>query len=76
MKDGLPETSCDALDPAESSSQQGMLYNARDVAQRLGVARSTVWRLMDSGELPYVRFGRNRRVEARALLRFIEKHRT
>jgi excisionase family DNA binding protein len=53
-----------------------MLYNARDVAQRLGVARSTVWRLMDSGELPYVRFGRNRRVEARALLRFIEKHRT
>jgi excisionase family DNA binding protein len=53
-----------------------MLYNARDVAQRLGVARSTVWRLMDSGELPYVRFGRNRRVEARTLLRFIEKHRT
>lgn len=52
------------------------LYTDREAAARLGIARSTIWRLMETGALPYVRFLRNRRIEGSALEDFILTHRT
>jgi excisionase family DNA binding protein len=39
-------------------------------AEFLGVSRSTVYELMDKGQLPYAKFGRSRRIPKRALMEF------
>jgi excisionase family DNA binding protein len=64
-------------EPHSSASQAKppLLYRDREAARLLGCDRSTIWRLWETGKLSYVRYGRNRRVEASALLRFIEVHR-
>ncbi len=52
--------------------EEHKLLKARDVARLLGLGRSTVYALMDSGALPVVEIGRARRVPADALPAFIE----
>ncbi len=66
--------SCPVDDTGDELLIEGLLTD-RQAAYLLHVARSTVWRLMESGELPYVRFGRNRRIEREALSDFIVRHR-
>jgi excisionase family DNA binding protein len=44
-----------------------------EAAQFLRVSRSKVYMLMDAGELPYARFGRNRRIPRRALMEYAER---
>jgi excisionase family DNA binding protein len=39
------------------------LLNVGEVANRLGVSRLTVWRLIDRGELPALRVGRQLRLD-------------
>lgn len=51
------------------------LFRDLEAARFLNCGRSTIWRLWETGQLGYVRFGRNRRVELSELVRFIEEHR-
>ena len=44
------------------------LLRVPEVAKFLGLARSTVYQLMDRGELPYAKIGRSRRVPRRAVV--------
>ena len=44
------------------SEQPGSLLTVKVAAQRLGLGRSTLYQLMESGQLGYYRFGRARRI--------------
>ncbi|NTX50282.1 helix-turn-helix domain-containing protein [Myxococcus sp. CA039A] len=57
--------------PATSGS--GRLLTVREVAERLGVCRATVYRLCVRVELPHVRISNAVRVETQALERFIRE---
>jgi excisionase family DNA binding protein len=46
------------------------MMTVEEARQFLRVSRSTMYELMDSGQVAYVRFGRNRRVPRRALITF------
>lgn len=50
-----------------------LLYNIPDAAERLGVGRTSIYGLIDRGELRSVRIGRRRLVPAAALDEFVEK---
>ncbi len=52
---------------------ENILLRARDVAEALGVAKSTAYELMATGQLPVVRIGRSVRVPRDALRQWIER---
>nr|WP_164002149.1 helix-turn-helix domain-containing protein [Pyxidicoccus caerfyrddinensis] len=52
----------------------GRLLTVREVAQRLGVCRATVYRLCEQGTLPHVRISNAVRVNAEALEQFLRAH--
>jgi excisionase family DNA binding protein len=45
----------------------------REAAAFLRVSRSNLYLMMDSGDLPYARFGKSRRVPWRALREYAER---
>lgn len=51
------------------------LMRVPEVARFLGLSRSKVYGLMESGDLGYVKIGKSRRVTRVELLRLIERHR-
>jgi excisionase family DNA binding protein len=51
-----------------------LLLRVEEVAQLLGIARSTVYALIAAGDLPVVRIGRVTRVARHALAGWIEEH--
>lgn len=58
-----------------SANQKGEflpLLTAKQAAERLGVSRAKVYRLMTTGELKSVPIGGNRRIEQAALHEFID----
>lgn len=48
-----------------------LLLTPDEAAQALGVSRSTVYELINSGELTAIRIGRSRRVPTEVLERFV-----
>lgn len=50
-----------------------VLWRVKQVAEALAVSEPTVYRLMESGKLPYVRFGRSRRVRKSDVLKLLEE---
>ncbi len=48
---------------------QDGLAGLGEAVRFLGVSRSTIYVLMESGQLPYVKIGRARRIPRRALVR-------
>lgn len=50
-----------------------VLITVGEAARRLALGRSTIYRLINRGVIPSVRFGRSRRVPVRALARFIDE---
>jgi len=61
--------------PAVPISEDGIL-TAEEVAARLRVDKSTVYRLIRAGELRAVKVGRRSLVRGSALDRFVVEHRT
>lgn len=50
-----------------------LLLRVRDVQRELACSRSHVYKLMDRGDLAYVRDGRLRRVTRDSLLRYVAR---
>jgi excisionase family DNA binding protein len=63
--------------PSEHSAASGrmQLLTVLDIMTELRISRSSVYRLFDSGDLPWVQIGKSRRVKPQDLAHFIEQHR-
>jgi excisionase family DNA binding protein len=57
----------------QRSEDLQLLLRIPEVAGRLGLGRSTVYELIQSGELPVVRIGRSVRVSSESLRRWVEQ---
>ena len=55
------------------ASSPVLLMTILDAARVLAISRSTVWKLMDSGALPWVKIGGARRVSAAAVKKAAER---
>lgn len=60
---------------AQTTERGHHLLTVRKVAERLATSEKTVRRLIDAGDLPTIRFGRNLRIAPADLDRFIAAHR-
>jgi excisionase family DNA binding protein len=65
MKDGQRET---------GEKMEPLLVRVEEAARILGLGRSTVYELMDRGELRFVKYGAARRVPLAALRAWVEQH--
>lgn len=59
--------------PPQNPLLERRLLTVREAAERLGVSRDTVYRLLQSGALPSLTIGRARRISVWALDTFITK---
>jgi excisionase family DNA binding protein len=50
------------------------LQRVKEVAKFCGVSRAQVYRLMENGELPYVKLGKCRRIPQRAVLEMVNRN--
>jgi excisionase family DNA binding protein len=50
------------------------LDRVREAAKFLAISVSQAYVLMDRGELPYVKFGKSRRIPRRALIEFAKRN--
>jgi excisionase family DNA binding protein len=50
------------------------LVRVVEAARYLSVSRSKLYAMMDSGDLPYVKLGKSRRVAMKELLGLVERH--
>lgn len=57
------------------SYHDGLVKPWPDAARWLDISRSTLFRLMNSGELEYVRIGADRRIPKAALVDYVLRHR-
>jgi excisionase family DNA binding protein len=70
-------TSIGQHDPVDSAvpTSRAQLLTVADVVVALRISRSSVYRLFDSGELPWIQIGSSRRVRSEDLKQFIDQHR-
>jgi excisionase family DNA binding protein len=59
-------------DPRDEIVADG-LETIEDARAFLSVSRTTLYQLMDTGKIAFVRFGRNRRIPRRALMDFAKE---
>lgn len=60
-------------DPRIEMVADGLL-TVTEAEELTGLGRSTLYECMDRGELPYLKFGRARRIPRNALLAFMAAH--
>lgn len=58
----------------EDSAEAPMLLKIPEVAKILALSRSKVYGMLESGELPSVRFGKNRRVKRADVMKLIDQN--
>jgi excisionase family DNA binding protein len=68
-----PGTRGSTRSPALDSSSQKFL-TIQEVCGRLNLSRTTIWRLMNQHGLCFVRIGGTRRIRARDLETWLERH--
>lgn len=56
-----------------TSPVEKLLYTPREAAHALGLSRSTIYVLMENGDLPSVRIGASRRIPTESLRRYIAR---
>ena len=59
--------------PADTSFQMGRFLTVAEVARTLRVSNMTVYRLVNSGQIPAVRIGRGYRVLEQDVRKYIEQ---
>ena len=57
----------------ENNNETYMLFNKKQVAEILNVSTKTISRLIDKGEFPFIRIGRNIRVQKSDVFEFVER---
>jgi excisionase family DNA binding protein len=57
----------------ERSTIEPLLVRVEEAARILSLSRSTIYEMMDSGELPSVRWGAARRIPMAALRAWVER---
>ncbi len=62
------------MDVKVSLAALEQLLRVSDVGKRLSLSRPTLYRLMENGTLPYVRFGRSRRIKESDVAALIERN--
>ena len=70
----IPETAPNQPVDTNQLPKADRLLNAYEVAERLGISRALTYNLLQSGEIPTVRFRGTVRVKANDLETFIEQH--
>lgn len=75
VRDHVTQALTDFVPPVATDSVTG-LVSLPDAAEWLAVSRSTVYAMMQSGDLPYIRIGQVRRVAVEDLRTYVERHRT
>jgi excisionase family DNA binding protein len=63
-----------AKTPKESPKDAAGLRPVRAVAEFLAISRSKVYQLMETGDLPYVKLGKSRRVRWADVLALVERN--
>lgn len=65
-----------AIPPGKRVEHYGppLLMSQEEVAYRLGISRTTLWRLVKTGELDPFHIGARTHITAESLDRFIERH--
>lgn len=59
---------------ANEKRKAPLLLKTREVAEALAISQAYVYRLMDQGELSWVRMGRHRRVKASSVEAFVARN--
>lgn len=58
----------------QGQEQLPELMRVKDVCEALGISGPSVYRIMESGEIPYVKMGRSRRVKKEDVLAYIDRN--
>ncbi len=61
-------------EPSSSSTIDEGLLRITEASRFLGVSRSKLYSLMETGEVAYVKFGKSRRIAWSELRRLVERH--
>jgi excisionase family DNA binding protein len=70
---GLGMAATAAVDPAKDDVVRDGFASVEQAEEFLRLGRSTVYKLMESGELIYAQFGRSRRIPWRAIREYAAK---
>ena len=65
----------EAASPEPIDSEDRLSSSISDAARRTGLSRSTLYRLMDTGQLGYVKIGARRLIPEAALVALLAEHR-
>jgi excisionase family DNA binding protein len=62
--------------PAETAELAGAppLYTLREIARNLGVSKSTLWRMVQAGRIPYFKVGKQLRFDILAVRAALAPH--
>lgn len=63
-----------AESPKGQAKLEPLLVRVEEAAELLSLGRSTIYEMMDSRELPSVRWGAARRIPVAALRKWVEDH--
>lgn len=61
------------MEASKTPNPEPVLYSPAGAAMKLGCGTSTIYVLMDSGELESVKLGRSRRITAASIDRYVAK---
>jgi len=61
------------IEKQTSPTRAKILYGIREVAELLSLSRSTIYNFFRTGDLPFVKIGERRLVEASAITDFVQR---